>query len=208
MSLTVQLVTDTATPAVRRLAATLRSPESHEIIGRAGRNVTKRYMEALGRLRHRPTSRFDFYGRAARKTNYRVIANGAVVAIAHEGIAQRYYGGWLRPSGRPSKATGRPITRIAIPRKGSEAEGKTPAEFTDLFVVSKKTGFGGAKAGGFLARKEGRRIRILFWLRRAVYQKPDSSVLPSESDLWDGFGVPGIRQELSSFVDRITARNN
>jgi len=193
MSLTIQILKDEATPAVQRLARTLASPEIRDVIGRAGRNVVKAHLEKLDRSRHRAHVAHHFYGRAARATSYRVTGQGAVVAIAQEGIAQRYYGGTIRPRRR---------RMLAIPAR-PEAEGKTPREFPDLFPVRKKTGFGGRQARGFLARREGRRIRIMFWLRRSVTQQPDPRVLPTDDELGQGIEPP-----LLSFVDRITARGN
>jgi len=193
MSLEVQILKDEVTPTVRRLVDGLKSPEVRHVVGRAGRNVVKRHLLALDRARHRSHVPFHFYGRAARKTNYRVMGYGARVAIPHEGIAQRYYGGTIRPRRRKM---------LAIPAR-PEAEGKTAREFDDLFPVRQKTGFGGAKARGFLARREGGRIRIMYWLRRQAVQKADPSVLPSDDELWAGIEPPVV-----SFIERLAAREN
>ena len=60
-----------------------------KIIGRSASNVVKDHFTALDRQRHRGTTSFHFYGKAARATSHGVQARTAFVSIDQEGIALR-----------------------------------------------------------------------------------------------------------------------
>jgi hypothetical protein len=158
---------DTARPFLRRLQQS--GPSARQVVGKAAANTYKSHFRRLDSSRHRTTARHHFYGRAANATSWFVRGNDVYVRIQQEGIAQRYYGGRIRP--RYAKAL-----TIATRR----AVGKRAREFNDLFMVWRK-----GKSTGYLARIEGGALRIYFWLVREVNQKGDKSVLPKPSTVYD-----------------------
>lgn len=185
-------ITDHATPFLDRLINAAASPALRHVVGRSGRNKYVSHFQALDRARHRAHVAFHFYGRAARNTSYRVAGDDVSIVVSQEGVAQRYFGGTVRA---------RRVKALTIPAR-PEAEGKSAREFPDLFPVRKKTGLGGGQAKGFLARKDGNRIRVMYWLRASVHQDPDPSVIPSDNALW-----AAIEPDLDSFINRLQERS-
>lgn len=165
------------------------TPESCAVVAaEAGADVVRDWFVSLARSRHRPGQRLNFYLQAADSVIRETSGGTALIKIPHPGIAQRYYGGVIKPSGRTSAITGRPIKRIAIGLSGTPGEGHVPADFADLFVVVRA----GSQAGdrdttdaAFLARQNGDAITRLFILLSSVQQDPDPNILPSDTTLID-----------------------
>lgn len=176
-------VTDTATPALRRLHAGLQPARLAPIIGRSARNAAREHLfgkDAAGnRLGGRRT---HYYGTAARGTNFTTEGDTVVVSIPQLGIRQRYYGGTIKPK------TAKYLTIPVHPA----AYGKRAREFSDLRVLF---GRGGPYA---LARKDG---TVLYRLAKSVTQAADPTVLPT----MEALGA-AIRPDLEQHIARLTAR--
>jgi len=159
-----------------KLSAALRS-DAPAIIAETGAKLTRSHITGIARSRHRSRAPRNFYQDAADSVVSRVVTDGAEISIPHIGFALRYHGGTVRPSGRISAITGRPIKRLAIPFSGSEAEGKNPGDFDNVFFVKGRNG------KGFLAAKKGSgMIGMLFALVLKTEHDPDPSILPKDSD--------------------------
>lgn len=176
-------VIDNATEAVRAAGVAVEDAELFKIVARSAANLTVGHLERLASERHRSTSPFNFYGRAAAGTTADSTSDAAMVRIVSEGIAQRFFGGLIEPSGRISTATGKPITRIAIPVEGSPAEGHVAADFDDLFCVVYRN-----KTKAALARKSATGLQWMYWLVESVDQEEDPTVLPTDEEYLDAVG--------------------
>ena len=182
----------------QRLSRELAERQIAEVAGRAGVNVVQDHLRGLDDARKNRLGgrRSHFYSAAAAATHYRITqANNAAVVVSHTGMAQRYYGGTIRPSGRISAKTGKPIRALAIPARAA-AYGVAPSEIEGLFVRPGRSGRTAA-----LVRREGGALRVYFWLVKSVTQKGDKTVLPGETPL-----RAAIRKALESYADRIDAR--
>jgi hypothetical protein len=164
-----------------RLEAGLGGLPANRVVAEAGADTTREHLRKLSRTRHRGGVAHNFYGRAADAVVSRAVVNGALVAIPHEGLALRYFGGTVRPSGRVSLVTGKPIRKLAIPLSGTKAEGRTPGEFDNLRLVvtkAKKAFLAQSAANGMLS--------ILFVLKKETTHKADAGVLPADDDYREG----------------------
>lgn len=173
---------------VRELLAAVASSVSPEscatVAAEAGADTVRTHFVKLSRARHRPGQRINFYLQAADSVIRETHGDEALIKIPHTGIAQRYYGGIIKPSGRPSKITGQPITRLAVGLSGTPGAGHVPADFNDLFLIVKKKQ-GNDKGAAFLARRQENGIQFLFVLLTQVRQSADTTILPPNSELLD-----------------------
>ena len=182
-----------ALAAVRRLVGTYSGPAC-EVVAEAAADLTRSHFRELSQDRHRASQPRNYYQLAADAVEFKAVDGGAEVTIPHTGIALRYFGGTVRPSGRISLVTGKPITRLAVPFSGSEAEGKTPGEFADLFVLSSALGKSTGKAvlarktssGGFVA---------LFALLAKTEHEPNETILPENAE-YEETAVSAIREMI------------
>ena len=150
-----------------------------KVIARASVRLVRDHLFGLSRERHRSGGRFNFYADAARSVEGRVAAPEVSVHIPHAGMALRYRGGTVRASGQISKVTGRPIRMLTIPIEGTKAEGHTPGDFTDLFLVKVKK-----SKRAYLARKRGKgTIEMMFRLVPETKHRADATVLPERGDV-------------------------
>jgi len=161
---------------LRKLQWTFQGSAAAAVVAEACGDLTRGHLRRLAGRRHRPGIAHNFYLRAADAVVAERVTGGAAVTIAHEGLALRYYGGTVRPSGRISLVTGRPIRALAVPKPGSGAEGKTPGEFGKLFVVASKRSGKAVLAG----RGPAGMVRVLFLLLKSAEHKADKSVLPKD----------------------------
>lgn len=162
---------------LRRLRRDLQGGAAARVVAEAGADVTRGHLFGLAAARHRRGQPQNFYARAADSVVARALADGAEITVPHTGLALRYYGGTVRPSGRVSLVTGRPIRRLAVPIPGKGAEGKTPAEFDGLFMIRSKGGnalLAGRKANGM--------VGLLFMLLPKTEHRPDKGVLPGDDE--------------------------
>lgn len=180
------------------------SPESvAKVAVEAAADVVRDHFITLSRTRHRPAQRLNYYLQAADSVIRETQGGDALIRIPHAGVAQRLYGGTIKPSGRVSAVTGRPVRRLAIGLSGTPGEGHVPADFGTLFCVLKK----GAKRGdlsqtAFLVRKQGAGLQYLFALVSEVTQNPDPGVLPADAALLDA-----AAESILDLYDAATQRN-
>jgi hypothetical protein len=180
ITLEVNMADAAAREALERASKALAPEAMAAVAAEAGADVVRDHFTDLSRSRHRPGQRVNYYLQAADSVVRETQGGTAFVKIPHTGIAQRVYGGLIRPSGRPSKVTGKPVRRLAVGLKGSPGDGHVPADFPDLFVVASKD-----ENKAFLARKSGSGIQRLFILLDRVVQRADPSVLPRDDRLLD-----------------------
>jgi hypothetical protein len=179
-------------PALLATGKGANDPELRKVMGAA---IRKALMLHLARLdAERPNAlggkRTHFYGEAARSVNQPELdgADGIKVAITHPGIAQRYFGGTLRPVKKQW---------LAIPAR-TEAYGHSPLEHHDLHVVlfrknlaalvqneQTRITIGRRRKDGTRNLKAGETTGggIFYWLKKEVTQQEDKTVLPPEADL-------------------------
>ena len=188
-------ITDKVTPMLRGAAGQLKGTALENAMGQGASELIQRHLVALNAARPNALGgkRTNFYSRAAKATNYQVKPGEVTVVIAHQGIRQRYQGGFIRPTG------GRKYLTIpAIP----EAYGKRASELNNL-----RFGFTEGRSGNLVpalveasatkvkfgrARQDGSRRttitgnvggRAFFYLVRQVFQQADPSVLPTNDQI-------------------------
>lgn len=128
----------------------------------------------------------NFWARAARATNYDVLADGVNINVNQQGVRQRLEGG-------PINA--KPDSWLTIPAR-QEAYGKRAGEFSNLHFVFFRSGlaalvendstdvkFGRQKKDGTrtVTPGETRGGGIFYWLKKRVVQDGNPAVIPSET---------------------------
>lgn len=188
----ISVAEDTATPALAATTRGLAPAALGAVIGRAGRNTVREHLFARdGQGNALGGRRTHFFGQAARATNFALQGDTVVIAIDHVGIAQRFFGGTIRPKS---------AKYLTIPVHPA-AHGKRAREFSDLEVI-----FGAGGRPVALARKaRGRRGfgEIYYRLVRSVTQQPDTSVLPTDAQL-----DSAIQSEVEPYVQRLVDRDS
>lgn len=178
MTLTVTIDNKEALDAIAEAAGKASPSRLAKIVARSSETFVSGHLFGLANARHKAGHMFNFYAAAADSVTSETYEGDALVRISHEGLALRYFGGIVKPSGRPSLVTGRPIRMLAIPAR-PEAEQHTPGDFSGLFLIkSRKLGkayLAGKKAGGM--------IGILFRLVPETVHQADETVLPSAGAL-------------------------
>lgn len=188
MSYTVEVIKDTARPALQRLLAKLTPQRRAAAVGPAVARLLQRHFLGNGRnKRGWPTT--NFWARAARATSWSGRDNGdALVSVNQIGVRQRWKGGAIAPV--HAKALAIPISPVSY--------GHLPSEFPGLFLLRTKKGaylvqYGdgagretkaaAAKRVRGLKGNHSRRIKaalnFLFKLSGGVEQQPDDSVMPA-----------------------------
>jgi hypothetical protein len=170
-------VQDGATPAVNRLAAFLSGPGAVKVLAIAGRKVVKEHLDNLQATRPNRLGgpRTDYYGAAARATNWRQDSEGAIVAVSQVGMRLHYLGGTVTPGKSQSAYGSGPTKYLAIPAVAF-AHGKRPSDFTGLSVLWGKQG------PVALGRRYMGQTTVVFWLVKKTEHKPDPTVLPTSAD--------------------------
>ena len=183
LTVQVNMAAEAARGLLDRLAA-VTPARAATACAEAGAETVRAHLTNLSAQRHRPGQRLNFWLAAADSVTREVSGDTATVRIPHAGAAQRYYGGEIRPSGRTSPVTGRPVRRLAVGLPGTPGEGHTPADFPGLFLILKKgSRKGGDKGGAYLARQTPDGVQRLFTLLARVRQRPDPTVLPADAEL-------------------------
>lgn len=172
--------------------AALDSDGAKHAAGRGCRRLLMDYFHNLDRSRPNAAGgkRTHFYASAARNISYVVDDAGAVVTIHQQGIAQRYYGGEIKPVN--SRYLTIPVDPSAYGRRAGEfdnlsvqwglTKGGRPRP---MFLVqdthykyktgkNRKTGVKEVKSAEYKAGK------IMYYLALSVHQEADKSVLPSD----------------------------
>lgn len=173
-------VQDTASPRSQSVAAAYARGAHKKVMARSGANVVKDHFTKLDQARHRGTTAFHFYARAAKATSHEVRNGSAVVSIDHEGIALRRFGGIQRP---------RVAKYLTIP-VADEAHGKRVREFgPDVqFIINRRTGKGVVTLGG----------RVLYALTKEARHTADPSVLPTDQQI-----TKQVTDDLRVFNDNL-----
>ena len=189
MSAAVQVVKNTATPALANLAAHLGPYRLGMVLGRAGANLIKRHLETLpANKRGWPTT--NFWKDASRSTSSAPDPTGATITINKLGFRQRLVGGMIKPVN--AKALAIPIDAVSY--------GHLPSDFPGLFLVKTKKGAYLAQQqgvegketkadkhkrlkglGGNYKRREEKPLVFLFKLSGGVNQRGNPAVLPSDA---------------------------
>jgi hypothetical protein len=195
-----------AIASIRDLQSSLVQPGAlAEIAGRSGSNTVKSWLRTLNSARANRFggARTNFFAKAAAATGFETSDTGATIYSETVGVLYQRYGGVIKPSGRTSSVTGKPITRLAIPAR-AEAHGKLPSDFNDLSFWtdgkghmglvqndSQQVSFGPRRKDGSRKAKQGksRGGLIMFWLVRQASKGPDEGVLPSESLVSDAVSL-------------------
>ena len=190
MSAAIQVVKDTATPALADLVARIRPARLGAVLGRAGANLIKRHLESLpANKRGWPTT--NFWKDASRSTSSAPDPTGATITINKLGFRQRLAGGLIKPVN--AKALAIPISPVSY--------GHLPSDFPGLFLlktpkgaylvqrdgapegkelkadrVKRRKGMG----GNFKRRQQGK-LNFLFKLSGGVNQRGNPAVLPSDA---------------------------
>lgn len=175
--------TNTAGPAARRVSRVIAPARLNPVIGRSVNNTVREHLFGLNQTRPNQLGgrRTNFYAQAARATNFKVISDSEIlVSIPQVGIAQRFFGGTIKPKGKKY---------LTIPAHPS-AHGKRAGEFADLrFAIVPGKGPALVLKTAIKAKRvkgdntlsyTGGDLVVMFWLRRSITQKPDPTVLPYE----------------------------
>jgi hypothetical protein len=188
-SLGIQVdIRDAVTPLLNALPAQLAPERVGPPVGQAVANLLRAHFARLDQKRPNALGgdRTHFYARAAKNTSYAVAPPGVTVSVNSQGIAQRYFGGVIKPV----KAK-----KLAIPAR-AESYGKSPREFSNLEVAFGKRGPYALverastdiktikRKSGELRIKRGadRGGGVMFWLVDQVNQAADPTVLPGDGE--------------------------
>lgn len=166
-----------------------------QVAGKAAANTVQKHLRGLDRTRANNLGgkRSHFYSLAALATSFTIDEKGAIVTVAHLGLAQRYYGGTIRPIN--AKA-------LAIPAR-AEAYGRRPRDADnpqDLFLRPGKSGRTAA-----LVRRVNKKLEVWYWLVKSVTQTADPTVLPDERTLADS-ATAATDKYIQRHLDRARQR--
>jgi hypothetical protein len=213
VAISVDIVSDEASPALEALHDVLDPEVLHDAIAKSSEIVVRRHLRENGpNKKGWPTTRF--WQRAAALTTSRSDEDAAVVSVNLEGVRQRYHGGPIYPVNK--RALTIPISR--------EAYGKVASDFDNAFLIETPKGkfivrpnpkynkeavkrakkreaneykrilkmtdkqldryIAKQKKGPSQKRIEShQRLQWLFLLSDGVNQKPDPSVIPDDETL-------------------------
>jgi hypothetical protein len=139
-----------------------------EAAGRACANLTRDHLFALAGARHRAAVPHNFYADAADSVSHEISDSLATIRIRKTGLAQRRYGGTIKPVN---------YSHLWIPVH-PDSIGRTGREFQNLIkIINRQTDRGVA------ARREAdKTLTVLFALVPEVIQEADPSVLPTDRE--------------------------
>lgn len=158
-------IRDTASPRIKGMSDAYAKGRHKKIMAASGAKVVKAHFTKLDQQRHRGTTKFHFYAKAAKATSHEVRAGKAVVRIDHAGIALRRFGGTVRP--RVGKYLTIPVDPVA--------HGRRVREFGDsvTWIINRRTGKGVVTLGG----------RVIFAITKESKHTADPSVLPTDREI-------------------------
>ena len=180
---------DAATEAVIDIEQDIDLDQVAPVIGNSGRKIVSDHLTALdARRRNRLGGRrTHFYSDAAKSTNWRITSNGVQIAINHVGMAQRYFGGTIKPVNKK---------RLTIPAD-ADAYGKRAREFGKLDIVFGRKGVVGlAKPRKGKAKRGQRAGKVLYWLVKSVTQEADKTVLPTDKEI-----AAGVTDDVRAYLE-------
>jgi len=179
MTLTISLENEDVRKAIAEAVGKASPSRVAKIVAKSSETFVTDHLFGLANTRHKAGHMFNFYAAAADSVSSETYEGDAIVRIQHEGLALRYFGGIVKPSGRPSLVTGRPIRMLAIPT--DEAEEHTPGDYSGLFLIKSRK-LGKAYLAG---KKPNGMIGILFRLVPQTVHQADATVLPAAGKLLD-----------------------
>jgi len=201
--------TGNPTTALRIVEVGLQARELGPVIGASAVKITRRHLLDRNLEPNQfGAAKTNFYQKAANAVQWQLVGDTVVISINSVGIAQRYFGGTIRPVAAKF---------LTIPAR-AEAHGKRASEFSpgELTLVFGRNGpialaRRASTALGFRKdRKTGLRRAyskgeqggdILFWLKREVTQQPDPTVLPEHGAI-----ETAVRGDVDAYVNRLFAR--
>jgi hypothetical protein len=209
VSISILLVQDEARPWSLRMAQAMQRPEVRMVAARGARNKLQDHFQDLQthRRNKRGWRRQNFWGQVRRSVQAPTPAGDLVlISINHVGIAQRYFGGEIRP---------RNVDHLTLPAQ-EKAYGKRAGEFDNLefglapdpernmqlrpaLIESRATEIRRTKKGYKAVRS--RIGGVMYWLTRRVVQQEDPTVLPTDRELGDAAEKPVL-----VFLDRESNR--
>lgn len=204
-------------PLTRLLAQADKLGHGDDAAMAAGRGVKSLLVNYFSMLDGERSQRSHFYGQTAKATsNPQPVGPGVVtIGIDKVGFAQRWLGGPIYAGRGVSSKTGKLTKYLAIPASGTEAEGKTPADFPNLQFFRTPRG-GGLKLTRAIAtlldiKRSGKNKGkfknvgsvigdvVLFWLVDHVNQSADPSVMPPD-DLMAQTATDGAQTYVSALL--------
>lgn len=181
----------------RTRAALSNREEVNAVVEIAAEKVVKEHLLANyankpNRLSAPPTG---YWKQAIEATRVTSDDAGVTVAIEQIGIRIKYYGGVIRPSGRPSEVTGKPIRWLTIPIHMG-AHGKSIMDLGGKKRTYLQAQFVKFKPGAQAQDSDPR----YFIFKKSVTIKPDPNILPPDeaivaecvaalNSLMSGFGT-------------------
>ena len=122
----------------------------------------------------------NYWHEAAKHVETSATQSGSEVSINHRGVRLHLYGGTVRPSGRTSAVTGKPIKKLLIPTDDSPLRKRGVALY-ELGLARDAVHREGSK---LIADMGGVPV-VLGLLADKAEHKPDPSVLPGASEMND-----------------------
>jgi hypothetical protein len=170
----VQIIRDTATPELQRISDALAPARRRPLMLVVGREARKQYRAWFHAKNDEPNRRgfprSNFWSKIAGATELdtsRTTAAQALLVVADRAINAHVYGGTWGP--RPGKKN------LSIPLR-AEAAGKNPRDKPIPGIFFFRSRFG--KGGGYLVRREGRRLVAYWRLVPRVRVRRDPAALP------------------------------
>ncbi len=206
VAIQIQTLRDEARPALMRLERGLQRERLFPVIGQSASNTVINHLRGLNAIRPNALGgpRTNFYAGAAGGTHFNIVGDDVIVSINHVGIAQRYFGGTIRP--KTAKYLTIPVHPKAYGKKAREMDlelvfgrnGEPIALATKAHLV---TIIRQRVKGGITRKLGGRRGEIMFRLVKKVVQQPDPTVLPHE-----GFIESRAKRDVTEYINRLIER--
>ena len=184
-------VQDSASPILQRMKGVITGEQGTKAIGQAIAQLFKRHLiKKNAEPNKMGFPKTNFYGLASEKVHFRANSNSVSVNVSQEGIAQRFYGGTIKPVNQ--KALTIPVHPKAYGHRAREFE---------LKVVNFKVG---KSVAGMLVRSiPGKAFgEVYYLLVKSVTQNADPSVLPDKDTV-----INTAVQALERRVDRELRRS-
>jgi len=188
---------------MRELRAVEQAPQRAELRAAVGvaavsavrEHILMRYGSYRNRLGGTST---QYYARMSDAVTATVTATGPRVSIPFPGAALHYYGGTVRPSGRISAVTGKPIQFLTIP-KVAAAHGKRASDFRALYAVR-----GGLRLQQGAVRSAADPLYFIF--ARSATIKPDKGLLP-EAEVMEEWCSDAVEDTMDAIRERPATPN-
>ena len=205
MTYTIDIVDNTAA-LLARVGSIATEKGMNSAMAEEVRDYTKKWFVRLNseRAHKGGGKRTNFYKSVKDSVNTVDTPSGFVLNITHVGIRQRWLGGPIvaGKSGKANPRTGKVPTLLTI-SACADSYGKPAWEFNNLrfailggkpalveaeatqikIVKAGKTGKRRIKVtGSTLEVAAGKKRKVFYWLKHSVYQNPDPTIMPTESE--------------------------